>query len=39
LGSWCRACVNEARRVVPRWVYLDGVRVENPDPRPKSRVR
>ena len=39
LGSWCRACVNEARRVVPRWVYSDGVRVENPDPRPKSKVR
>jgi hypothetical protein len=24
LRSWCRACVNEARRVVPKWVYLDG---------------
>jgi hypothetical protein len=39
LGSWCRACVNEARRVVPRYVYRDGVYVENPDPRPKSKVR
>jgi excisionase family DNA binding protein len=39
LGSWCRACVNEARRVVPRYVYADGVWQLNPDPRPKSTVR
>jgi hypothetical protein len=39
LGSWCRAWVNEARRVVPRYVYLDGATVPNPDPRPKSKVR
>jgi hypothetical protein len=39
LGSWCRACVNEARRVVPRYVYVDGVLQSNPDPRPKSRLR
>ena len=41
LGSWCRACVNEARRVVPRYVYDAGLKrtVENPDPRPKSKVR
>lgn len=38
-GSWCRACVNEARRVVPKWVYLDGVRQLNPSKRPKSKVR
>jgi hypothetical protein len=39
LSSWCRSCHNEARRIVPRWVYLDGMRVLNPDPRPKSKVR
>jgi hypothetical protein len=41
LSSWCRACVNEARRVVPRYVYDAELRrtVPNPDPRPKSKVR
>jgi len=39
LSSWCRSCVNEARRVVPQWVYVDGARQLNPDPRPKSKVR
>ena len=38
LGSWCRACVNEARRVVLRYVYLDGATVSNLSPRPKSKV-
>jgi hypothetical protein len=31
--------LNEARRVVPRYVYVDGKLAENPDPRPKSKVR
>ena len=39
LSSWCRACTNEARRVVPRYVYVDGVLQPNPSRRPKSRVR
>ena len=39
LSSWCRSCHNAARRVVPRYVHLDGATVPNPDPRPKSRVR
>lgn len=38
LGSWCRSCVNEARRVVPKWVHLGGVRQLNPSTRPKSKV-
>jgi hypothetical protein len=29
---------NIVRRVVPRWIYKDGHIVENPSPRPKSRV-
>jgi hypothetical protein len=40
LSSWCRECLNEARRVVPRHVYVGGGHLaENPDPRPKSKVR
>ena len=41
LSSWCRACVNGARRVVPRYVYDAELKrtVPNPDPRPKSKVR
>jgi hypothetical protein len=31
--------LNEARRVVPRYVYVDGGYVPNPSPRPKSKVR
>jgi hypothetical protein len=35
-----RERMNEARRVVPRYVYLENVgRVENPSKRPKSKVR
>ena len=39
LNSWCWRSHNEARRVVPQYVYLDGATVPNPDPRPKSKVR
>ena len=39
LSSWCRSCHNEARRVAPRYVYLDGATVPNLDQRPKSKVR
>jgi hypothetical protein len=30
--------INESRRVVPARMWRDGGWVENPDPRPKSRV-
>ena len=41
LSSWCRRCHNEARRVVPRYVYDPESRsyVPNPSARPKSKVR
>jgi hypothetical protein len=29
---------NESRRVVHSFIYVDGVPVPNPSPRPKSRV-
>jgi endogenous inhibitor of DNA gyrase (YacG/DUF329 family) len=39
-GEECwSAAHNEARRVVPAYVYRDGVNVPNPSPRPKSKVR
>ena len=35
LSSWCRSCHNRTRRVVPRYVHLDGAIVPNPgDPNP-----
>jgi hypothetical protein len=34
-----RERLNESRRVVPAWVYVDGRRIRNPSPRAKSKVR
>ena len=36
LSSWCRSCHNEARRVVPRYVHLDGG--DGAEPGPKAEV-